>query len=68
MVRDEGENTFVERVYVIDVEAFDWNCPQHITPRFTVDEIRTILAPFEERLQTLEAENVRLRTQLAAKG
>ena len=67
-VRDEGENTFVERVYVIDVEAFDWNCPQHITPRFTVDEIRTILAPFEERLQTLEAENVRLRTQLAAKG
>jgi len=68
VVRDEGENTFVERVYVVHVEAFDWNCPQHITPRFTVDEIRTILAPFEERLQTLEAENVRLRTQLAAKG
>lgn len=68
VVRDEGENTFVERVYIIHVEAFDWNCPQHITPRFTVDEIRTILAPFEERLQTLEGENVRLRTQLAAKG
>jgi len=68
VVRDEGENTFVERVYVIHLEAFDWNCPQHITPRFTVDEIRTILAPFEERLQALEAENARLRTQLAAKG
>ena len=23
----------VERVAVVDVEAFDWNCPQHITPR-----------------------------------
>ena len=68
VVRDEGENTFVERVYVIHLEAFDWNCPQHITPRFTVDEIRTILAPFEERLQALEAENARLRTQLGAKG
>ena len=68
VVRDEGENTFVERVYVIHLEAFDWNCPQRITPRFTPDEIRTILAPFEERLQALKAENARLRTQLAAKG
>ena len=32
VVRGDGENTFVERVYVIHVEAFDWNCPQHITP------------------------------------
>lgn len=65
VVRDGGGNAFVERVYVIHVEAFDWNCPQHITPRFTVDEIRTILAPFEERIQALEAENARLRAQLA---
>jgi uncharacterized protein len=61
VVRDE-EDTFVERVYVIHIDAFDWNCQQHITPRFTLDEIHTILAPFEERLQTLEAENARLRT------
>src|ERR1700735_5099857 len=67
LVRDEGENAFVERVYTIHVDAFDWNCQQHITPRFTVDEIRTILAPFEQRLQTLEAENAHLRTQLASK-
>ena len=63
-VRDEGGNAFVERVYTIHVDAFDWNCPQHITPRFTVDEIRTVLAPFEERLPALEAENARLRTQI----
>jgi len=66
-VGDGAENSFVERVYVIHVEGFDWNCPQHITPRFTVDEIRTILTPFEERLQALEAENARLRTQLGDK-
>ena len=29
----------VERVVVIEVEAFDWNCPQHITPRYTEAEI-----------------------------
>ncbi|MEO0603385.1 MAG: pyridoxamine 5'-phosphate oxidase family protein [Myxococcota bacterium] len=28
----------VERLFVIDVDAFDWNCPQHITPRFTAEE------------------------------
>lgn len=28
----------VERMVVMEVQAFDWNCPQHITQRFTVDE------------------------------
>ncbi len=30
----------IERVMVLEIQAFDWNCPQHITPRYTVDEIR----------------------------
>lgn len=30
----------VERAFLIAVEAFDWNCPQHIRPRFTEEEIR----------------------------
>lgn len=34
----------VERVILFDVVAFDWNCPQHITPRFTLDEARALLA------------------------
>ena len=29
----------VERGIVLDVEAFDWNCPQHITPKFTIEEL-----------------------------
>ncbi len=32
----------VQRIAVIDVEAFDWNCPQHITPRYTLDEIESV--------------------------
>ncbi len=28
----------VERAFVIRVAAFDWNCPQHITQRFTEEE------------------------------
>ena len=33
-----GYRARVERVAVIRVEAFDWNCPQHITPRFSAAE------------------------------
>jgi hypothetical protein len=35
-----GYRARIERVVVIEIEAFDWNCPQHITPRFTAEEVR----------------------------
>jgi uncharacterized protein len=57
----------VESVYVIHVEAFDWNCQQHIVPRFTAEEIQQALAPAERRLQELEQENQRLREAIAAR-
>jgi len=44
----------VERGFVITIEAFDWNCPQHITPRFTPAEIETAVAPLRQRLAELE--------------
>jgi hypothetical protein len=47
-----------ERAVVISVEAFDWNCPQHITPRFTETEIG-------QRTQVLHAEIARLQQALA---
>ncbi len=28
----------VERIIVFQVQAYDWNCPQHITPRYTTEE------------------------------
>jgi predicted pyridoxine 5'-phosphate oxidase superfamily flavin-nucleotide-binding protein len=35
----EGYAAVVERAAIVRVEAFDWNCPQHITPRFTLEEV-----------------------------
>lgn len=50
-----GYKARVERGLVITVEAFDWNCPQHITPRFTVGEIEGFVAPLRNRIAELEA-------------
>jgi len=46
----------IERVVVIEVAAFDWNCPQHITPRFTESEVRASVQPLHDRIAALEAE------------
>lgn len=37
--RVEGYKAVVERVFKLNVRAYDWNCPQHITPRYRLDEI-----------------------------
>jgi predicted pyridoxine 5'-phosphate oxidase superfamily flavin-nucleotide-binding protein len=65
-VSDPGYKAVVERVFLIHLEAFDWNCQQHIIPRFTSDEIQTAVHPLEERLRTLEGENAALRRRLDA--
>lgn len=67
-LRQPGSKDVIERAYVIRVEAFDWNCPQHITPRFTEEEIGEALMPFERRLDALEAENKKLRALMNSKG
>jgi len=54
----------VERVMLIHVEAFDWNCPQHITPRYTLEELQASLEPVRKQLETLKAENAELRRKL----
>ncbi|HEY0794696.1 MAG TPA: pyridoxamine 5'-phosphate oxidase family protein [Acidisarcina sp.] len=63
-VRVRGYKAVIERVYVIHIEAYDWNCPQHITPRYTAEEIREGMHDIEERVRTLELENEALRKQL----
>ncbi len=45
----------IERAFIIAVEAWDWNCPQHITPRFSDTEIEDMLLPLQEELATLKA-------------
>ncbi|MCU1226373.1 MAG: Flavodoxin reductase (ferredoxin-NADPH reductase) family 1 [Edaphobacter sp.] len=54
----------IERAIVIKVDAFDWNCPQNITPRYTEKEIIHFTTPIRQRIADLEAENKRLRVQL----
>jgi predicted pyridoxine 5'-phosphate oxidase superfamily flavin-nucleotide-binding protein len=56
-----GYRARAEGVAVIEVEAFDWNCPQHITPRFTAEQIEVASRPLHARIAELEAEVQRLR-------
>ena len=56
-----GYRAHPERGILIDVEAFDWNCSQHITPRFTLAQVETATAPLRARIEELEA-------QLKARG
>ena len=44
----------LERLVVVTIEAFDRNCPQHITPRFTVSELEPVLGPLHARIAELE--------------
>ncbi|MEM6422915.1 MAG: pyridoxamine 5'-phosphate oxidase family protein [Pseudomonadota bacterium] len=60
-----GYRAKVERGVAIDVTAVDWNCPQHITPRFTPAEIEEAVAPLHQRIAVLEAE-LALRSAEAA--
>ncbi|MFD3262747.1 pyridoxamine 5'-phosphate oxidase family protein [Phenylobacterium ferrooxidans] len=64
---DPGYKGRPERAFVLKLEAFDWNCPQHITRRFTGPEIEMVLGPMRERLEALEAENAALRLQAAGR-
>ncbi|BAL26973.1 pyridoxamine 5'-phosphate oxidase family protein [Azoarcus sp. KH32C] len=50
-----GEGT-VERLVLIQVEAFDWNCSQHITPRYTEAEWRSRLSEPEHPHQQRSAQ------------
>lgn len=67
-VMDKGYKARPERIFRFRLKAFDWNCPQHITPRFTEREIEQALRPLHERMAELEAENEALRLRLEQRG
>jgi len=58
----------VERIFRLRLQAFDWNCPQHITPRLTQQEVSEAIRPLNDRLTQLETENAALRARLANNG
>lgn len=53
-----------ERMIVLEIAAYDWNCPQHITPRYTAEEIEMAFAPQRRRIAELEEENKRMKAEL----
>lgn len=67
-VTDTAYQAKLERIYKLRLKTFDWNCPQHITPRLTERTIAEALRPLRDRLAELEAENAALRAQLGAPG
>lgn len=62
-LEDPAYRAHIERAIVISIEAFDWNCPQHITPRFSEDEIRAYVEPI-----IAENENLKAQLQLLLKN
>jgi len=57
----------IEWVAMIEVEAFDWNCPQHITPRFTLAQVEAASQSLHARIAELEAEATLLREAASRK-
>lgn len=55
-VVDSGMAARVERVVLIEVVSFDWNCAQHITPRYVATDVEELLAPLRVRIAELEAQ------------
>jgi uncharacterized protein len=45
----------VERGLIIDIDSYDWNCPQHITRRYGEDEIDRLVKPLQGHIAELEA-------------
>ena len=56
-----GTDGTVEQLVVLTVVGHDWNCPQHITPRYTAAEMEPVLGPLRAELEHLRTEVRRLR-------
>ena len=66
VVMPPGYRAKLERILLFHLDAFDWNCSQHITQRFTETEVMEALSLVRARMAQLEVENASLRDQLAA--
>jgi predicted pyridoxine 5'-phosphate oxidase superfamily flavin-nucleotide-binding protein len=51
---DKDVQPIVERFFIIDVVAFDWNCSKYITPRYTAEEVARAVTPLRDRIAELE--------------
>ena len=56
-----------ERMMIFEIQAYDWNCPQHITPRYTTEEIEEALLPQRKYITDLENKIKELELKLSGK-
>lgn len=63
---DAGYKAKPERAILFTIEAWDVNCSQHIVTRFTEEEVEAAFDAVRGKIEELQAENARLRAQLAA--
>ena len=68
MLELENYRYHPERIFVFKVKAFDWNCPQHITPRFTVEEIAKMAEEKDNYIESLKDEIKVLKEKLEGCG
>lgn len=62
----DGYQAKPERIILYHIEAFDWNCPQHITPRYTEEQIQEVLQNQTDYIESLEEELRDLRNRIGA--
>ena len=65
---DDGYKARPERAILFSIEAWDVNCSQHIVTRYSEAQLEEAFADVRRHVATLEAENARLRAQLAQHG
>ncbi len=53
---DPEAYALVERIFLIEVVSYDWNCPKYITPRYTAAEVEEAIAPLRARIAELESQ------------
>ncbi len=54
-----SERKRAERLVLLEVAAFDWNCPKGITPRYTAEEVERAIEPLRPRIRDLGARPIR---------
>lgn len=59
-LRTDGYNARTEHAVLVTVEGFDWNCPQHITPRFSEAQVHVAVEHMQSEIDRLKALIVRL--------
>ena len=53
-----------EWMMIFKIRAYDWNCPQHINPKYSMDEVRELMEPQQRYIASLEQEIKELKEKL----